>query len=76
MRVTVKNLGLAAYIKLQGGIIVGSTAHTVTFETDQTGQEWRQSYANSDFSRFNSELIELQNLKKVNNYGINNCPTA
>lgn len=64
MRVVVKNLGLAAYIKLQGGQIVGSTAHTIVFETDRTGQEWRQSYANSDFARFNSELINLQKLKK------------
>lgn len=64
MRVIVKNLGLAAYIKLHGGQIVSSTAHTVTFESDQTGQEWRTAYANSDFSRFNSELINLQKLKK------------
>lgn len=64
MKIVVKNLGLAAYIKLHGGKIVSSTPHTVVFETDQTGQEWRQSYANSDFARFNSELIELQKLKK------------
>lgn len=64
MRVIVKNLGLAAYIKLQGEKITSSTEHTVTFESEKTGQEWRTAYANSDFSRFNSELINLQKLKK------------
>lgn len=64
MNVQVKNLGLAAYMRLQGAEIIHATAQGVTFETDRTGQEWRTAYANSEFSRFNGMLIEIQKLKR------------
>lgn len=64
MRVTVKNDGLAAFIMLNGLKIQDSTATTVTFESEKTGQEWRTAYANSEYARFNGLLIEIRNLKK------------
>jgi hypothetical protein len=51
-------------MRMQGEKILSVTAHTVTFESDRTGQEWRTAYANSDFSRFNGSIIEIQKLKK------------
>lgn len=64
MRVVVKNDGLAAFIKMQGGKIISATDKTVTFDSDKTGQEWRTAYVNSEFSSFNGQLIEIRNLKK------------
>jgi hypothetical protein len=64
VRVNVKNIGLAAYIKLHGVEIISATAHTVTFESDRTGQEWRTAYLNSEYARYNGLLIDIQNLKK------------
>ena len=64
MRVQVQNIGLAAYMRMQGEKILSATAQTVTFESDRTGQEWRIAYANSEFSRFNGLLIEIRNMKK------------
>jgi hypothetical protein len=64
LRVRVENIGLAAFMRMQGAEIISATAHTVTFESDRTGQEWRTAYTNSEFSHYNGLLIEIQKLRK------------
>lgn len=64
MRVTLTNEGLIAYLLLNKIPVIDSGNGAVTFESEKTGKEWRQSHANSEFSDYNAKLFEARNLKK------------
>lgn len=68
MTTTTTKTGLAQYMRMHGAKLIDVTKNqknkkTYVFESDQTEQEWRISYAKSNFSQFNAGVMELINIK-------------
>lgn len=62
MLVQTRKLGLAAYIKMQGGTLIKADKGNFEFESDTPLQSWEIEYSNSCCHRHDSELINLRNL--------------
>lgn len=62
MIIEINKLGLAAYIKMKGGVLLDVKGRTFTFDTDKTATEWEIEYLNSESYRHDSELVRLRNL--------------
>ena len=66
MSLETRKLGLAAYIKMHGGVLKGLDGATNTFvfvdETDKTIHEWELAYVNSCCHRHDTELVNLRKL--------------
>lgn len=60
MRISVSQLGLAAYIKMKGEKLVEVAGRNFVFETERPVSEWRVEYANSESSRHDAVLCELR----------------
>lgn len=62
--VVTKRLGLAGYMKLLAPdeFVEKTEDGKYVFESSKTGKEWRLSYAKSDFSRYNAEIMILRQL--------------
>jgi hypothetical protein len=60
--ITTKRLGLAAYIKMNGGVLLEIRDSKFCFETDKTEGEWEIEYSNSCCYQHDSELVNLRNL--------------
>lgn len=62
MRIEIKTLGLAAYVKMENGGFVSYDAEqrVFTFDSDKSAEEWEIGYANSCCSRHDSELMSLR----------------
>lgn len=64
--VETRKLGLAAYIKMQGGALKGVEQETNTFSFDDPSdkplQEWEFDYVNSCCHRHDTELVNLRKL--------------
>ena len=58
--ISVKHLGLAAFIKLQGAPLVSVEARHFIFETPLTLGEWRVLYSNSCCMRHDTLVCELR----------------
>lgn len=64
MQVKTDQLGLAAYIKTQGAALTSVEGRSFIFESETEKREWEVHYAQSAESRFNAELIMLNQLRK------------
>lgn len=64
MRVEIKQLGLAAFVKINGGKIVGYTNGKFVMDTDRTEQEWEIEYMNSESFKHDSEVMYLRKLMR------------
>lgn len=66
MAVETRKLGLAAYIKMQGGELkdVEGSTNTFVFETqdEKSAQDWELEYMNSCCHRHDTELVNLRKL--------------
>ncbi len=58
------SLGLAAYIKVNGGELSRIDGNCFVFFSDKSERDWGIAYSNSNESRFNSTLIELNKLRR------------
>lgn len=62
MIIEVKKLGLAAYIKMHGGVLHEIRDSRFVLETSKTEGEWEIEYSNSCCYQHDSELVNLRNL--------------
>jgi hypothetical protein len=64
MKVEIKELGLAAYIKICGGQLVSFENDHFSFESEMGLNEWRVKYMNSCCYKHDMELMNLRKFKK------------
>ena len=64
MRVETRKLGLAAYIKMNGGQLVKFEQGKFHIDTDKDEQQWEVEYMNSCCHRHDTELVNLRKLMK------------
>ena len=64
MSVETRNLGLAAYMKMQGAVLTKfiSANRVFVFDSDETETDWNIKYLNSESYKHDSELINLRKL--------------
>ena len=66
MELETRKLGLAAYIKMEGGTLKGLDGATNTFKfldtPDKTLVDWEMQYVNSCCHRHDTELVNLRKL--------------
>lgn len=66
--VETRKLGLAAYIKMSGGQLLGvkPESNTFRFETgeDKNIEQWEMQYVNSCCHRHDTELVNLRKLMR------------
>lgn len=60
MKISVSQLGLAAYIQMRGLQLQGVKDKQFIFESDKTISEWRVEYSNSESSRHDALVCELR----------------
>ena len=58
--IRVKQLGLAAYIKMEGATLVGIQDREFVFESHTTLEDWRLKYNNSCCMHHDSLVCELR----------------
>ena len=58
--VETRELGLAAYIKIQGGKLVGYKDRMFTFGTTKDLDAWRIDYLQSECQRHDQEVLALR----------------
>lgn len=64
MRIKVRPLHLAAYIKTQGGVLLDIEDEQFVFESEKSTKEWRIQHSASCCRKVDKELIDLRNLLK------------
>jgi len=64
MRLYIKGIGLAAYIKMQGEKLVDVQDKRFVFESDKTEQEYQIEYLSSCCSYHDAEVCNLRKLLK------------
>lgn len=64
MKVEIKQLGLAAYVKINGGKIVGFQNGKFIMDTDKPEHEWEIQYMNSESHKHDSEVMYLRKLMR------------
>lgn len=64
MRVAVNQLGLAAFIKMKGAVLLGVEGKTFVFESDRSVADWRVEYNNSCCMKHDSLVCELRHFLK------------
>jgi len=64
MRISIQQLGLAAYINMKGGQLLGMEGRKFQFESEKSEQQWRAEYAGSSEMRHDSLVCEMRNLLK------------
>jgi len=64
MNIAVNQLGLAAYIKMNGADLVEVVGKSFIFSTDKQAQEWRVEYNNSCCMKHDAVLCELRHFLK------------
>ena len=68
MDIQVRRLGLAAYIKMQGGVLLGHECDEdgrkgwFRFSTNKTAEAWEIEYSNSCCSTHDAEVMNLRKL--------------
>ena len=58
--IKIKELGLAAFIKINGGTLVSFEGRDFSFESDKTVDQWRVLYYNSCCYKHDNELLQLR----------------
>jgi len=64
MRVETRKLGLAAYIKMNGGMLVKYEKGKFHLDADKVERQWEVEYMNSCCHRHDTELVNLRKLMK------------
>jgi hypothetical protein len=64
MRIKVRPLHLAAYIKTHGGVLLDIEDEQFVFESEKTTKQWRIEHSVSCCRKVDKELIDLRNLLK------------
>jgi len=64
MRLYIKGIGLAAYIKMQGDKLVDVKNKMFVFESDKTEQAYQIEYLSSCCSYHDAEVCNLRKLLK------------
>jgi hypothetical protein len=64
MKLKVRSLHLAAYIKTHGAVLVDVEDGQFVFESEKSIKEWRIEHSASCCRRVDKELIDLRNLIK------------
>lgn len=62
--IRVRQLGLAAYIKVSGGKFIGYREKHFVFESEKSEEEWRVEYMNSSESKFDKCVMDLRDFMK------------
>jgi len=62
--IEIRGLGLAAYVRMNGGIIKGFQNRVFLFESERDANEWEIDYANACCSRHDAEVMNLRKLMK------------
>lgn len=65
MRISVSQLGLAAYVKMSGAQLVQVEGKTFVFESEKTVSEWRVEYNNSCCMKHDTLVCELRHHLKA-----------
>lgn len=65
----IKELGFAAFLKLNGLKLVSFDRECWVFESEKEENELRIEWVNSEFSKFDKILLDLKNFKKEKKYG-------
>lgn len=65
MRISVNQLGLAAYIKMHGAILAKVDGKTFIFESDKSVSDWRVEYNNSCCMKHDTLVCELRHHLKA-----------
>lgn len=60
MIIQVTQLGLAAYIHMQGGVLQQVVGRSFHFESEKSLPQWKVEYANSESSRHDALVCELR----------------
>lgn len=60
MKISTKELGLAAYIKINGAKFLDFQNKLFFFESDKTLDSWRVEYYNSESYKHDTELLSLR----------------
>lgn len=60
MKIAVNQLGLAAYIKMNGATLESVEGKTFLFESEKSVGEWRVAYNNSCCMRHDALVCELR----------------
>jgi aspartokinase len=64
IKISVKELHLAAYLKAKGCKLVNVSADSFVFETDKSETEWRIFHSNSEALLVDRELLTLKQFIK------------
>ena len=64
MNISTRKLGLAAYIKLKGQVLVGFRDGRFQFDSDRSENDWEVEYLNTECYHHDVELINLRRLMK------------
>lgn len=64
MQVTVRELGLAAYLRVSGCRFLGYVDDHFVFESERDRENWEVEYLNSLCYRHDSEIMTLRKLMK------------
>lgn len=60
MLIQITQLGLAAYVKMQGATLLKVEQKVFHFESDKNSAEWRTAYANSESMKHDALVCELR----------------
>jgi len=64
VRVAIKRLGLAAYVKMNGGKFLGHEDGHFMFDTEKSERDWEVDYVNSCCAKHDSEVMQLRKLMR------------
>lgn len=62
MRIEVRRLGLAAFVRMNGGKLLEVVGKTFVFESEKTFEDWQVEYSNSCCWRHDSLVLELRGM--------------
>jgi len=65
VRIDIKSLGLAAYIKQHGVELISCQKNNFVFESSKDAEYWEIKYANSCCSKHDGEVCNLRRLTHV-----------
>lgn len=65
MRISINQLGLAAYIKMSGALLKTVEGKTFIFESDKSVSDWRVEYNNSCCMKHDTLVCELRHHLKT-----------
>jgi hypothetical protein len=63
MKLSTKNLGLAAFMKANGAVFNGLEGDRFVFDTEIQASEWKLRHVNSCCRKVDIELIALRDLR-------------